>query len=136
MNDRSEKQAEASRRNGAHSRGPVSLEGRLRSSQNAFKHGLHSRLVVLQNEDVGLYNQLREQYMREWQPEGQRETDLVDDIVNSRWRLNRLLSVETANMDLQMDRQRQGIRESVPNCDEAGRAAIAFSTLAEDTRGL
>src|SRR4051795_5418205 len=136
MNERSEKQTEASRHNGAHSKGPVSIEGKLRSSQNAFKHGMHSRLVVLQNESPELYNRLREQYMREWQPFGRRETDLVEDIVNSRWRLNRLLSVETASVDLQMDRQREEIKQSIPDCDEPGRAAIAFSALAEDTRAL
>jgi hypothetical protein len=136
VNERSEKQAEAARRNGAHSQGPVSVEGKLRSSQNAFKHGMHSRLVVLQNENSDLYDQLHDQYMREWQPQGQRETDLVGDIVNARWRLNRLLSFETAGLDLQMDRQREEIKQAIPNCDEPGRAAIAFSALAEDTRAL
>jgi len=37
---RSPAQIEAGRRNGARSRGPVTLEGKARCSRNALKHGL------------------------------------------------------------------------------------------------
>src|SRR4051812_11544275 len=79
----SDKQTESSRRDGSKSRGPVSSEGKARCSHNAFKLDMNSRLVVLR---------LRARYVKEWQPEGQRETDLLDDIVNARWPLNRMLS--------------------------------------------
>jgi len=42
----SERQRKASRRNGARSLGPVSAEGKYRSSQNARKHGLSSADVL------------------------------------------------------------------------------------------
>ena len=47
----SEKQAEASRANGARSRGPITEEGKRRSSQNARKHGLTAQQFLLGEEE-------------------------------------------------------------------------------------
>ncbi|MGE3291154.1 MAG: hypothetical protein AB7O95_07215 [Geminicoccaceae bacterium] len=56
---RSPAQIEASRRNGARSRGPVTAEGKARASRNAVKHGLTAMThLVLDGEDAGELEEL------------------------------------------------------------------------------
>ncbi|MCC6362582.1 MAG: hypothetical protein IT165_03610, partial [Bryobacterales bacterium] len=95
--------AEASRINGAKSRGPVTPEGKARSSQNALKHGLASRAVVLFNESHEEYDALLLEYRTLFKPMDQYEADRVTDIVNARWRIRRIQRFETAVIDLQLD---------------------------------
>ena len=82
--------AEAARANGAKSQGPVTPEGRARSSQNAIRHGLSARAVVLHGEEPADFAQLRDSYVQRFQPADQAEMDLVETMVSSRWRLRRM----------------------------------------------
>jgi hypothetical protein len=58
----SEKKAAAARANGALSRGPITPEGKARSSQNALQHGLFSTSVVLATEDPEAFSALLQDY--------------------------------------------------------------------------
>jgi hypothetical protein len=59
--------AEASRRNGARSRGPKTPEGKARSAQNALKHGLRAqKYVVLPEEDGAEFASSRQRWSRNW----------------------------------------------------------------------
>ncbi len=56
--------AEASRRNGAKSRGPKTPEGKAHSAQNALKHGLRARkYVVLPDEDAAAFQTLEAAFL-------------------------------------------------------------------------
>ena len=79
----SDAQREASRTNGAKSNGPVSIEGKDRSCQNATKHGLRSPRVVLSNEDPNKYQKLLASYVAEWNPLGITESDLLVRMANA-----------------------------------------------------
>ena len=133
---RTTKQIEASRKNGARSRGPATPEGKAQSSGNATRHGLSSKVVVLSNESADEFTHLLESYVAHWRPATQPELDLVNDIVAARWRLNRVLALETATLDIEMDRQRARIEEQYSRIDEPVRCAMAFSALADSGRSL
>ncbi|HYI96311.1 MAG TPA: hypothetical protein VEX68_22400, partial [Bryobacteraceae bacterium] len=50
----------ANRQNSLHSTGPVTAAGKMASSQNAMRHGLTSKQIVLPGEDAEQYDELRE----------------------------------------------------------------------------
>ena len=129
-------QIEASRQNGSLSRGPVTIEGKARSAGNAAKHGLFSNTVVLRNESSELYDEMAAQYLGECEPQTPRERDLVIQIVNANWQLARIGAIQTATLDLEMDRQRPTIDHDIRTIDEPTRTAMAFSHLADNGSAL
>ena len=88
----------ASRVNGARSRGPLTAEGKARSSQNALTHGLTARTAIVlplveRAEDwsahlTGFVEALR--------PVGAVELELVERMAAITWRLRRVERVEAA----------------------------------------
>jgi hypothetical protein len=87
--------AEASRKNGAKSRGPKSLEGKVRSAQNALKHGLRAqKYVVLPEEDAGEFAELQAAMVAELAPVGALQTVLARRVAVAAWRLARADRIE------------------------------------------
>jgi hypothetical protein len=87
--------AEASRRNGAKSRGPKTPEGKARSAQNALKHGFRSQKhVVLPDEDAAAFRELEASLMEELAPEGALQSVLAQRVVAAAWRLSRAERLE------------------------------------------
>jgi hypothetical protein len=87
--------AEASRRNGAKSRGPATPEGKARSAQNALKHGLRAqKYVVLPEEDADEFAELEAAMMEELAPVGALQTVLARRIAVAAWRLARADRIE------------------------------------------
>jgi hypothetical protein len=128
---RTEAQQEASRRNGALSRGPVTADGKAISSRNAEKHGMTGHSVVLRNESREEFDRMLDDYTAEFQPRTRRETDLVKDLVVARWRLNRIHSLETAAIDFATDDQRAELSAGFLTIDEGTRSSKAFDALSE-----
>ena len=93
-------QAEASRVNGAMSQGPVTEEGKERSSRNAMRHGLAAdRFVLIDQEDAEEFRLYREAFLADLAPEGALEDSLAERIVVSSWRLRRAARLEADMMD-------------------------------------
>jgi hypothetical protein len=122
-------QIEASRRNGAKSKGPVTREGKARVSQNGIKHGIYAQTVVLENEDEDLYNIWRDNHLAEWAPASDTEHNLVIDIVDARWRLRRLSILETKALDFEIGRMEREIDEAFETIDEGTRTVLGLNSL-------
>ncbi|MGH6902782.1 MAG: hypothetical protein ACREIR_08580 [Geminicoccaceae bacterium] len=87
--------AEASRRNGAKSRGPKTPEGKARSAQNALKHGMRAqKYVVLPEEDGAEFEALEAALTLELAPQGVLQSILVGRIACAAWRLDRAERIE------------------------------------------
>ena len=87
--------AEASRKNGARSRGPKTAEGKARSARNALKHGLRAQKhVVLPEEDGGEFRALEAAFVAELSPVGSLQAVLAQRIAVAAWRLKRADRIE------------------------------------------
>ena len=93
---RTEKQIMTARLNGAKSRGPVTAMGKDRIRWNALKHGLSARLVVWRNEDPEQFQALPLALMEQFRPVNDVEFLCVEEMALAKWRLRRVVSVETA----------------------------------------
>ena len=82
--------AEASRRNGAKSRGPKTEEGKARSARNALKHGMRAqKFVVLPDEHGAEFAALEAALVEELAPVGALQVVLARRVAIAAWRLAR-----------------------------------------------
>jgi hypothetical protein len=86
--------AAINRENSQHSTGPRSEAGKQRSALNALTHGLTARTAVLPSEDPAAYEQHRRQFLDEYRPATATETQLVHELADTAWRLNRVPLLE------------------------------------------
>jgi hypothetical protein len=82
------------RANAQHSTGPRSDAGKQRSALNALTHGLTARTAVLPAEDPAAYQQHHRQFHDEYRPATPTETQLVHELADTSWRMNRIPLLE------------------------------------------
>ena len=93
-------QITANKLNAQKSTGPVTDIGKSKVANNAIKHGLFSKNLILADEDPFEYQNLLEQLNSELSPSGILEQSLVERIAVSLWRQRRLIRSETAHIEL------------------------------------
>ncbi len=81
-------QAEASRRNGACSRGPRTAAGKLRSSQNARRHGLRARTMAPTEAEA--FRHHAESLRRRLRPNGPLQQALCEELARASWQIRQL----------------------------------------------
>ncbi len=96
------KQIEANKQNALVSTGPVTDEGKVIVSQNALKHGIFARDLIISSgdgkEDGQEYRELLDGLIASLHPVGQMECLLVEKIAVDFWRLRRVLRFETGSI--------------------------------------
>jgi hypothetical protein len=101
MEQRSDKQIEASRANGAKSRGPVTPGGKDRSSANSFKHGRYAITTpLLRGEDSEAFQHHLHAFIARMQPADLVELRIVRKLASADWRQSRCAAIEARAFDL------------------------------------
>jgi hypothetical protein len=102
------RKAQASRENGRESKGPVSPEGKSRTRLNALKFGLFSQdlVVAAAGETQQEADAFRSSVWSHIQPQDPVTALLVEDFVNTAWRLQRPRRCETAEIRRRMETAR------------------------------
>ncbi len=111
--------------NAQHSTGPRTEEGKNRVRFNALKHGLDSQTVVLPSEDHAAYEALNASYTRRFHPRTPDQQELVQSLVDARWRLNRLVAIESNLLTLGAAQHLERIAAEFGPLDDATLHALA-----------
>jgi hypothetical protein len=123
---RTEAQMEASRRNGAQSNGPVTEEGKAISSRNSYKDGLTGNTIILDGESREKFDALFASQIAQFQPLGDDEMILVQNMVVAHWNKMRVWGFTAAGWNMEMRRQLEHNPELL-NFDMPTRAHLAFA---------
>jgi len=86
--------AAINRANAQHSTGPITPEGKARSSMNALKHGLTAKAITLPAEDLAEFARYVQTFMDDYKPRGATEKELIETIADLSWRLKRISKLE------------------------------------------
>ncbi len=82
------------RANSRRSTGPRTDSGKQRSSLNALRHGLTAASAVLPSEDQAAFDAHRRGFFDEYRPATPTESQLVQELADTSWRLNRIPLLE------------------------------------------
>jgi hypothetical protein len=126
----------ASRANGALSRGPKTEAGKARIRLNGVKTGAFAKSIVLNNESPALLAKLRDEYCRHFQPTNPIERDLVEEMVVSKWLTRRAWRLESSSINYKMDEQKGEVEARHSHLKEPSRTAIAHKDMYDNSAAL
>ena len=133
---------EINRNNAQHSTGPKTETGKWRSSLNALRHGLTGQVVVMPTEDMAAYRAHLKTFTDEYHPKGASEAQLVQQLADTSWRLNRAASLEANLYTLAAARQKNpleapdGIQATMAMAAALESQAKALNNLSLHTQRL
>jgi hypothetical protein len=101
---RSLKQIEASRANGAKSRGPVTEKAGIADERNAIRYGLLAETVLLPGEATDRFLELVRTFAGHYKPANEIEAALIDNMAMARWRQLRVIGLQKSVIEREMAR--------------------------------
>ena len=114
------------------SKGPVSSEGKARSSRNGIRQGMTANEnTVLEAESLEEYDEVRSAFIDQLHPATKAELRLVEKVANLDWRLERLAMMETSLLNMRADLSLEEIRERYTRMDGIG--IIVLTWLEKNT---
>ena len=111
---RTKNQIRANRANAKKSTGPRTQKGKARSSQNALKHGLLANDAVLPGEDPADFDRHLRSFEDTYLPRNRVEKEIVRQIADVAWRMQRLSRIETAVIAAGMENSRRFNNDTGP----------------------
>jgi hypothetical protein len=97
--------ADIARENGRKSNGPITPQGKAKSSRNALRHGYTShKAVLISTESEEQLREFSETYFDRYLPADAAEALLVEEVIACAWRLRRLWHAESSLLDLELAR--------------------------------
>jgi hypothetical protein len=122
--------------NGAKSPGPSTPEAKAKISQNARTHGLTGKAGLLPGEDAEAFRDFTNSFLAIYQPEGDDEFLLVEEMIACKWKLRRAWGFESAMIRARMLENHDKVNARFENAGPGVHAALAFQSLAGTSNGL
>jgi hypothetical protein len=127
----------ANRKNGKLSPGPLTPEGKARSSQNATQHGMRQqKFALLDHESRVEFKQLSERWNDQFASELQHHPalePLINDVINCEWMQRRCLNHVNALQNDLFQAELSGNRSEIEYVEKRLLNAMRYKTAAENS---
>jgi hypothetical protein len=124
-----------SRVNGAKSKGPITPEGKQKSSRNSLRHGLTAEhTILLECENAVEFSRMRQKFYDDWKPVNFTEQCIVENMLKTQWRLLRIEAMEIAHMDIEHDRRFAAVAKNFNNPDALVVTTVNFFRSCDKSR--
>ena len=127
---------EINRENAQHSTGPRTEAGKQRSALNALRHGLTGQVVVMPTEDLEAYQRHLVSFTDEYNPQGATESNLVQSLADTSWRLNRVAALEANLLTLAAARQPNPLSDAPGQVQDAMAIVAALESQSKALANL
>jgi len=134
--ERTDKQREASRCNGAKSNGPKTAEGKKTSALNSFKHGVYSDAILFTCENPEELDEIRQAFHDRFQPRDIAEDAIVEELVHAQWRTQRMQILQSSTIELEIGPTAKIAKFNYGNLSESDSISLAVQGCLSKSKAL